>query len=147
MTSSPEALRIWGIWEKQRVEFLPPNERVDIQSWARPDEFVRYGRCGLFGLRADDLKTVSIERLCVALSSCWKTFKLKKVNKSFLPEPISCFRIPIYIYEHFMNIMSISHIRIMGILHFYCSSTRIALVLFHSQRLICHWKKKPNIGN
>ena len=50
-----------------------------------------------------------------------------KVIKTFVPEPISwmsCFRIPIYVYEHFMNIMSISRVRIlvvyfwiMGMLH------------------------------
>ena len=113
----------WGFWgfeKKQGVEFLPPNERVKIQSWARPDEFVCYGHHALVGLRADDVKAVSIERLCLSLSlslsTCRKTFKLKKVNKSFVPEPISCFQIPIYVYEHFMNIMSISHIHIMGIL-------------------------------
>ena len=60
-----------------------------------------------------------MERLCVSLSSCRKTFKLKKVNKCFVPEPILGFRIAIYVYEHFMNIMSISHIRIMGMLHFF----------------------------
>ena len=54
--------------KKQLVEFLPLNERVDFQSWARPDEFVRYGRRALVGLRADDVKAVSIERLCVSLS-------------------------------------------------------------------------------
>ena len=43
--------------------FLPSTERVEIQSLARPDEFVRYGRCALVGLRADDVKAVSIERL------------------------------------------------------------------------------------
>ena len=75
---------------------------------------MHYGRRALVGLRVDDVKAVSIERLCVSLSLCRKTFKLKKVNKSFVPEPISCFRIPIYVYEHFMNIMSILHI--MGIL-------------------------------
>ena len=52
--------------KKQWVEFLPPNERVEIQSWARPDEFVRYGRPALVGLRADDVKAVSIERLCLS---------------------------------------------------------------------------------
>ena len=52
---------------KSRVEFLPPNERVEIQSWARPDEFVRYGRCALIGLRADDVKSVSIERVYLSL--------------------------------------------------------------------------------
>ena len=60
----------------------------------------------------------SQHRKILSLSSCRKTFKLKKVNKSFVPEPISCFRIPIYVYEHFMNIMSISHIRIMGMLQY-----------------------------
>ena len=111
----------WGFWgfeKKQWVEFLPLNERVEIQSWARPDEFVCYGCSALVGLRADDIKAVSIERLSLSLSlSSYRiTFKLKKVNKSFVPEPISCFWIPIYVYEHFMNIMSISHIHIMGML-------------------------------
>ena len=110
-------LRIWGFEIKQGVEFLPPNERVEIQRWVRPDEFVSYGRRALVGLRADDVKAVSLERLSLSLSSCRITFKLKKVNKSFVPEPISCFRIPIYVYEYFMNIISISHIRIMGMLH------------------------------
>ena len=53
--------------KKQLVEFLPPNERVEIQSWARPDDFVRYGRRVLVGLRDDDVKAVKIERLCVSL--------------------------------------------------------------------------------
>ena len=56
----------WDL-RKAGVEFLPLNERVDIQSWARSDEFVRYGRRALVGLRADDVKAVSIERLCVSL--------------------------------------------------------------------------------
>ena len=53
--------------KKHSVEFLLPNERVDFQSWARPDEFVRYGRRALIGLRADDVKAVTIERLCLSL--------------------------------------------------------------------------------
>ena len=68
MTSCPEAwAEDFGIWEKQLVEFLPLNERVEIQSLARPDKFVRYGRRALVGLRADDVKAVSIERLCLSL--------------------------------------------------------------------------------
>ena len=47
-------LRIWGFEKKQGVEFLPPNEGVEIQSV-------------LVGLRADDVKAVSIERLCLSL--------------------------------------------------------------------------------
>ena len=53
--------------KKQLVEFLSPNERVHIQSCARPDKFVRYGRRALVVLRADDVKTVSIEKLCLSL--------------------------------------------------------------------------------
>ena len=62
--------RRMGFEKKQLVEFLPPNERVEIQSWARPDEFVRYSHCALVGLRAEDVKAVSIEKLCLSLSSC-----------------------------------------------------------------------------
>ena len=40
---------------------------MDFQSWARPDEFVLYGRRALVGVRADDVKAVSIERLCLSL--------------------------------------------------------------------------------
>ena len=53
--------------KKQLVEFLCPNGKVEIQSWARPDDFVRYGRRALVGLRADNVKAVSIERLCLSL--------------------------------------------------------------------------------
>ena len=95
--------------KKQLVEFLLGKKKVDFQSWARPDDFVRYGRCALVGLSADDVKAVSIVRLCVSLSSCRKTFKLKKVNKSFVPERSrKVFRV----YYGFP--MSISHIRISG---------------------------------
>ena len=52
--------------KKQLVEFLPLNKRVKNQSWARPDKFVCYGRCMLVGLRADDVKAVSIERLSLS---------------------------------------------------------------------------------
>ena len=45
-----------GFEKKQWVEFLPSNERVEIQSWARPDDFVRYGHRALVGLRADCVK-------------------------------------------------------------------------------------------
>ena len=76
VTHPKRGLRIWGFQKKQLVEFLPPNElveflppneRVEIQTWARPDDFVHYGRRVLVGLRADDVKAVSIERLCLSL--------------------------------------------------------------------------------
>ena len=53
--------------KKQRAEFLPRKKEVDIQCWARPDDFVHYGRRAFVGLRADDVKAVSIERLCLSL--------------------------------------------------------------------------------
>ena len=73
--------------KKQLVELLPRKKKVDFQSWARPDNFVRNGRRALVGLRADDVKAVSVERLCLSLSSCRITFN-SKVIKSFVPEPI-----------------------------------------------------------
>ena len=79
VTHRKRALRLE---KKQRVEFLPRKKKVDFQCWARPDDFVRYGRRTLVWLRADDVKAVSIERLCLSLSSCRKTFKLKG-NKKF----------------------------------------------------------------
>ena len=108
VTHRKRGLRILGFQKKQLVEFLPPNERVEIQSWARPDEFVRYGRRDLVGLRADDVKAVSIEKfsLSLSLSSCRITFN-SKVTK---------FRT----WTNFVNVvyfgcpMSISHIRISG---------------------------------
>ena len=38
-----------------------------------------------------DGKSQHRNKLCVSLSSCRKNLKLKKVNKSYVPEPISCF--------------------------------------------------------
>ena len=52
--------------KKQLVEF-PLRKKFDFQSWARPDDFVRYGHRALVGFRADDVKAVSIERLCLSL--------------------------------------------------------------------------------
>ena len=52
--------------KKQLVEFPPRKKKVDLQSWARPDDFVRYERRVLVGLRADDVKAGNIERLCLS---------------------------------------------------------------------------------
>ena len=52
--------------KKQLVEFLRPNGKVVFRGSSRPDDFVRYGRRALVGLRADDVKAVSIERLCLS---------------------------------------------------------------------------------
>ena len=68
MTSCPEArAEDFGIWEKA-VSWVPATERsVETQTWARPDNFVRYGRRMLVGLRAEDVKALSTERLCLSL--------------------------------------------------------------------------------
>ena len=98
-------LRIFEIWKSLRVEFLRPNWKVEIQSWARPKEFVRYGRRTLVGLRANDVKAVSIERLCLSLLVS-NNLNLKVIK----------FRTG----TNFVNVvyfgfpMSISHIRISG---------------------------------
>ena len=67
VTHRKRGQRIWGFEKKQLVEFLPSNERVEIQTWTRPDDFVRYGHRELVGLTADDVKADSIERLCLSL--------------------------------------------------------------------------------
>ena len=67
--------------KKQRVEIPPRKKKVDFQSWARPDDFVRYGRRALLGLRSDDVKAVSIERLCLSILMS-KNLRLK-CNKKF----------------------------------------------------------------
>ena len=95
-----------GSEKKQWVEFLPPNERVEIHSWTRPDEFVRYGRRALVGLRANDVKAVSIERL--SLSSCRITFNSKVIKFRTWTNSVNV------VYFGFP--LSISHIRIMGML-------------------------------
>ena len=61
--------------KKQLVEFMPLNERVDIQSWARQDEFVHYGR------RAFVEEIVSL--------SPHVEKPLTQRQKSFVPETIS----------------------------------------------------------
>ena len=57
------------------------SQLVEIETWARRDEFVRYGRRACWG--ADG--KVSIERLCLSLPSVQKPFN-SKVIKSFVPE-------------------------------------------------------------
>ena len=82
------------IWEKL----------VEIETWARPDEFVRYGRRALVGLPADDVKAVSIEGLY--LSPYVEKPLNSKVIKIFVPELrsrkcFSCFGIPMfYVYSY-----------------------------------------------
>ncbi len=53
--------------KSQLVEFLPGKKKVDFRGSSWLDEFVRYGRRALVGLRADDVKAVCIEGLCLSL--------------------------------------------------------------------------------
>ena len=81
--------RIWGIWEKA-VSWVPASER---ESWDS-DLGEAWRLCALQAPRVgwvDSWRCKSSQHrkiVCVSLSSCQKTFKLKNVNKSFVPEPI-----------------------------------------------------------
>ena len=117
------------IFEKsQLVEFLRPNGRVDIETWARRDEFARYVYrtwCG----GADG--KVSIERLC--LSPYVEKPLNSKVIKSFVPELrsrkcFSCLRIPML----YMNILCTFHIFMHGyVTHTYILSSTDRSVSFY----------------
>ena len=116
--------------KSSELRFEAGRSELIFRTWTRPVQFVDCGvptRVGWVSeLRADIGRTVSIERLCLSLSSCRKP-KLKEGNKSFVPEPrrssVFCvFRIPMRMniiwtlwtfYEH----MYISRIRTMAILH------------------------------
>ena len=104
---------------------------VEIETWVRPDEFVRYGHRACWGADGN----VVIERLCLSLSYVEKPFN-SKVIKVFLPElrnrqvffvfrdsyVIYIYYIWIYsyviyiyvIYEHFMNIICTFYIFMYG---------------------------------
>ena len=90
-----------GFEKSQLVDFLPGKKKVDIRGSSWPDEFVRYGYRALVGLRADDVKAVSIEGFCLSLSPYVKKPLNSKVIKSFVPELrsrkcFSCFGIPMF---------------------------------------------------
>ena len=104
--------------KSQLVEFLPGKKKVDFRGSSWPDKFVRYGRRSLVGLRADDVKAVSIEGLCLSLLMSKNLFN-SKVIKSFVPELRSrkCLCVSgflCYLYMSYEHPMYISHIRISG---------------------------------
>ena len=92
------------------------SQLVEIETWSRPDEFVRYGHracCGADG-------NIVIERLCFSLPYVEKPLN-SKVIKSFVPELrsrecFSCFGIPMlslcYIWTFYEHSMYISHIHV-----------------------------------
>ena len=88
------------------------------------------------GLRADDRRTVSIEKLSLSLflSSCRKP-KLKEGNKSFVPEPRESSVFRVYRIPMHMNILCMwKFFRIMVILHlesvYFCYQLDIAKYFF-----------------
>ena len=66
--------------KSQLVEFLPGKKKVDFRGSSWLDEYVRYGRRALVGLRADDIKAVSIEGLYLS-PYVEKPFNSKVIKK------------------------------------------------------------------
>ena len=88
--------------KKQLVEFPPRKKKVDFQSWARPDDFVRYRRRALVGLKAEDVKAVSIERLCLFLLMSKPLNSKRWIMVSYLNQfrKVSWFYIPYVYFTH-----------------------------------------------
>ena len=144
-------LRIWGIWEKAG-SWVPASERESRDSnlgeaiWLCALRAPRVGWVESWRCKSSQHRKIVSLSLSLALSLSLslslsphveKSLNSKRWIKSFVPETISCFRIPIYVYEHFMNIMSISHIRIMGMLQH--SAFPKALVLLKPHNPITIW--------
>ena len=101
LTSCPEALRIWEFEKKKTVSWDLKSERV---SW---DSSLEESSRFLVSPRRDHLGSTKcaarlLKKLCVCVCLSLslslslsllmsKNLKLKKVVKSFVPEPISCF--------------------------------------------------------
>ena len=88
MTSSLEALKILE-FEKKTVSWDLNSER---ESW---DSCLEEGSWFLVSPRRDQLESMKcatclLKKLCLSLLML-KNLKLKKANKSFVPEPILCF--------------------------------------------------------
>ena len=108
MTLCPEALRIWGIWEK----WVSWELDSELSGLAEADKFVRYGCHTWWG--ADG--KVIIERLSISLPYVEKPFN-SKVIKSFIPELRSrkCFRVSgflCYLYMSYEHSICVSHIHV-----------------------------------
>ena len=140
------------IWEKSVSWVLGPRKTVDFRGSSWPDEFVRYGRRALVGLRTDDVKAVSIVRLCLSLPYVEKPFN-SKVIKSFVPEPrsrkrFSCFGIPmlsiyIYIYIYMCVCVCVLWTFYVRFTHFTYSC--MAMLQYYSFKYKCFWQKTENL--
>ena len=94
--------------KRSELRFGLRRSELIFRTWARPVHFVDCGVRVRAFVGPDE--TVSIEKLCVSLSSCRKS-KLKEGNKSFVPgaresSSVSCFS-DSYAYEHYEHSMNI----------------------------------------
>ena len=114
MTSGPEAMG-WGFWDLKKsseLRFKSRGRKSIFQSSPRRDQLGSTKWAARGGVRWKSQHRKKF--VCVSLSLLMsKNLKLKKVIKSFIPEPISCFsdsymrmniceRFP-YRYEHMLT--------------------------------------------
>ena len=139
ITSCPEAMS-WGFWDLKKA--LSWDLDLDEASWfselteARPVGVYGMPTCWLSQWVESWWCTISQHRkkLCFSLLML-KNLKLKKVNKCFVPEPISCFSDSyiLWTYVHFKH-MAISHIHILVVfLDLYYTSTLQQLIYFREK--------------
>ena len=114
----------WEFWRKL-VELKTRHrlKRIDFRGLQRPDKFVRYGHRMRWGCRWK-----SQNRKNVYLSPYVEEPLNSKVIKSFVPELrsckcFSCFKILYSMYIWYEHSMYVSHIRIMGMVHWYLSES------------------------
>ena len=106
----------WGFEKKSSSWYLGLGPRKSIfgARWGQTSS-LRWCVCGAGVLHVVGFRwKISIEGNCLslslALSSCRKTCKPKKVNKSFVPEPISSFSDSDMRYEHSMWISDFTYL-------------------------------------
>ena len=112
MTSCPEAMG-WGFWnlKKNRIEIWAWTKQADFRSSPKPDQSFAPG-AARDGLR---WKSRHRKKFCLPLLML-KNLKLKKVVKSFVPEPKkkSCKCFIFFWFPMFMNICEHSWSYIFG---------------------------------
>ena len=138
MALCPEELRIWGICKKNNWDsMLEEGKRFLELAKARPVGV--YEMCHTWW--GSDGK-VSIERNCLFLLMS-KNLKLKKVIKSFVPEPISCFSDS---YTR-MNIMNFANV-FLCLFHLFISWSYFWTLILHEWHSCkCVWLLHSCIKN
>ena len=105
-------------WRKSSELSSCLRTRVEIQSWARPDEFVRYGRRVLVGLGANDVKAVSIERLCLSLLMSKKPLNSKRWIKVLYLNQFCVFGF-LYVFMNILWTLCLFHISVSWVCYSY----------------------------